>query len=94
MRTHGQVVRVVLMMVPTAVVLTAALSLAPETAYGQVRNVHLTWVDRTGDPIETVGKPAGYSGLDLSPDGTRVAIHRNDGDGSDIWGLSGFPNDI
>ena len=71
------------MMVPTAMVLMAALSLTPETAYGQGRKVQLTWVDRTGSPIETVGTLAGYSGPDLSPDGTRVAIHRNDGSGGD-----------
>ena len=57
MRTHGQVVRVVVRMAPTAVVLMAALSLAPEAAYGQVRNVQLTWVDRTGSPIDTIGTP-------------------------------------
>ena len=62
---------------------------APGRAHGQFRrargDVQLTWVDRTGNRVGTVGTPAGYNGLDLSPDGRRVAIHRNDGDGGDIW---------
>ena len=28
---------------------------------------------------------ANYRGIDLSPDGTRVAAHRHDGEGGDIW---------
>jgi len=47
--------------------------------------VQLTWYDRMGKPIENVGSPASYVGLDLSPDGKRVAVHQHDSSGGDIW---------
>jgi hypothetical protein len=33
----------------------------------------LTWIDRNGKAMGTVGAPASYDGLSLSPDGTRAA---------------------
>jgi Tol biopolymer transport system component len=48
-------------------------------------NTQLAWFDRTGKLVEMVGRPGGYLGLDLSPDGRRIAVHRHDGDGGDIW---------
>src|SRR5262249_41320951 len=48
-------------------------------------DVTLTWVDRSGKVIETVGSPGNYRGVDLSPDGSRLAVHRHDGNGGDIW---------
>ena len=47
--------------------------------------VILTWIERSGKVIETVGTPAEYRGVDLSPDGKRIAVHRHEGDGGDIW---------
>jgi Tol biopolymer transport system component len=41
--------------------------------------------DRTGKLIDRVGSPGRYIGLDLSPDGKRLAVHRHDGNGGDIW---------
>ena len=49
-----------------------ALCLAP-AALAQPRYSNLTWVDRAGKVIETVGAPGEYRGLDVSPDGRRVA---------------------
>jgi Tol biopolymer transport system component len=60
----------------TTAAIVAAL-LLPSTLSAQ--NVQLTWVDRTGKTIETVGPGANYVGLDLAPDGTRVAVHRHEG---------------
>jgi Tol biopolymer transport system component/predicted Ser/Thr protein kinase len=45
----------------------------------------LTWVDRTGKVTGTVGPEANYRGVDLSPDGSRIAAHRHDDEGGDIW---------
>jgi Tol biopolymer transport system component len=45
----------------------------------------MTWVDRDGKPAGSVGPPAHYRGIELSPDGTRVASHRHEGAGGDIW---------
>jgi Tol biopolymer transport system component len=45
----------------------------------------LTWVDRTGKSLGTVGPEGSYRGVDLSPNGRQVAVHRHDGAGGDIW---------
>lgn len=47
----------------------------------------LTWFDRSGKLAGTVGKPAAYSNVRLSPDGRRVATDQTDPDGRkiDIW---------
>jgi serine/threonine protein kinase/Tol biopolymer transport system component len=50
-----------------------------------VEQVVLTWMDRSGKVIGTVGSPAEYRGVDLSPDGKRLAVHRHEGEGGDIW---------
>jgi len=47
--------------------------------------VQLTWVDRKGAVVGTVGAPAAYRGLSLSPDGLKIAAHRHEGEGGDIW---------
>jgi eukaryotic-like serine/threonine-protein kinase len=38
----------------------------------------LTWFDRSGKRLGTLGPPADYTNPDLSPDDTRVAVGRND----------------
>ena len=47
--------------------------------------LQLTWVDREGKPTGSLGAPAQYRGIELSPDGTKVAAHRHEGTGGDIW---------
>jgi len=50
--------------------------------------VQLAWFDRQGKPLETVGPPGRYNGIDLAPDGKRIVAHRHDGGGGgggDIW---------
>jgi Tol biopolymer transport system component len=66
------------------IVLIAALYLAP-AAIGQPRYSNLTWVDRSGEVIETLGVPAEYRGIDVSRDGRRVAAHSHSGAGGDVW---------
>jgi Tol biopolymer transport system component len=75
--------------VAAAVVSVAALSPVQREAYGQ--NLQLTWVDRTGKAIETVGPPGPYRGPDLSPDGKRFAVHRHEGNGGDAWVFDSGP---
>jgi len=41
--------------------------------------------DRTGKLIDRIGPPGRYIGMDLSPDGNRLAVHRHDDNGGDIW---------
>jgi eukaryotic-like serine/threonine-protein kinase len=45
----------------------------------------LAWVDRAGGQVGTVGPPGPYRGVELSPDGTRVAVHRHEAAGGDIF---------
>ena len=45
----------------------------------------LTWVDRQGKRIGTLGDPAAYGELALSPDGSRVAAFRRDSIGENLW---------
>ena len=46
----------------------------------------LTWFDRAGNRIGTLGEPAGYNTVNLSPDGSRAAISLRGADGNvDIW---------
>ncbi|MFN7985395.1 MAG: protein kinase [Vicinamibacterales bacterium] len=56
----------------------------------------LTWVNRSGNPLGTVGQPGGYEELELSPDGRRAAVSlRDPATGNiDIWlvdTISGTP---
>ena len=49
-------------------------------------SVQLTWLDRQGKKLGTVGTPEDIRGVDLSPDGTRLAAHWHaTGPRGDIW---------
>jgi len=50
-------------------------------------NSELTWFDRTGNKLGSVGEPDSYASVALSPEGQRVAAGMFDADGrlSDIW---------
>ena len=58
-------------------------------AYGLGMNsgpgLALTWVDRSGKTLARVGPQGDYRGIDLTPDGKRVAVHRHDVNGGDVW---------
>jgi Tol biopolymer transport system component len=45
----------------------------------------LTWLDRTGHAVGTIGDRESYGELALSPDGSRVAVFREDGAGQNLW---------
>jgi eukaryotic-like serine/threonine-protein kinase len=44
----------------------------------------LAWTERTGRVLETPGPPGMYRGMEASPDGKRIAVHRHDEKGGDI----------
>jgi Tol biopolymer transport system component len=50
-------------------------------------NSQLTWVDRSGKAVGTVGMPGAYGNVRLSPDGRRVAVDQTNPDGRniDLW---------
>jgi len=63
-------------------------TLATLTSLHDTRNAQMTWVDRRGALLETVGRPGlSLRDVQLSPDG-RAAVGRVDaesGSGSDLW---------
>ena len=74
-------------------VVTFSVSDGGAIAYGMGSRLNaalrLTWVDRQGKEIGTIGPTANYRGPELAPDGRRVAIKRREGqaalDTGDIW---------
>jgi Tol biopolymer transport system component len=46
---------------------------------------HLAWAGRTGQVIERPGPTGNYRGVDVSPDAKRIAVHRHEPTGGDIW---------
>jgi Tol biopolymer transport system component len=54
------------------------------TGSGSPQN-HLVWVDRSGKVLESLGALARYQSPAISPDGKRVAVHRHDSTGGDVW---------
>jgi hypothetical protein len=65
----------------------AALTRLAELERHTDPKTQLAWFDRTGKIIEKVGEQGNYHGVDLSPDGRRIAVHFHDevGIGGDIW---------
>jgi Tol biopolymer transport system component len=51
----------------------------------QLRLWQPAWVDRQGRELEKVGSYHVYRGLEVSPDGKRIALHRHDEPGGDVW---------
>jgi Tol biopolymer transport system component len=45
----------------------------------------LFWFDRAGQRSIAHATVGGYTGLELSPDGSRAAVHRHQGGGGDSW---------
>ena len=54
-------------------------------AAAQTNKQQLTWIDRTGKVLGTVGDPGQFSVVVLSPDGKRAALSINNGTTEDIW---------
>lgn len=46
---------------------------------------HLAWAGRTGQAAERPGPPGNYRGVEVSPDSRRIAVHRHEPAGGDIW---------
>ncbi len=63
---------------------TASAQQAPPGREGAARggvSGRLTWFDRQGKSVGTIGEPGVYRTLTISPDGKRVAVEKN----RDIW---------
>jgi Tol biopolymer transport system component len=59
--------------------------LAYGTGAAFTAGLQMIWVNRQGQPVQSVGPPGNYRGIDLATDGTRVVAHRHDGQGGDLW---------
>ena len=60
---------------------------------GRDRQLRLEWVNRDGKVLGTLGDPAKYGQLALSPDGRRVAVEIEDAEGHfDIWVIDAARN--
>ena len=46
---------------------------------------HLAWASRTGQVLERPGPSGVYRGVEVSPDTKRIAVHRHEATGGDIW---------
>ena len=46
---------------------------------------HLAWAGPTGQVMERPGPPGIYRGVEVSPDMKRIAVHRHEPAGGDIW---------
>ncbi|MBK5290646.1 MAG: serine/threonine-protein kinase [Acidobacteriia bacterium] len=55
------------------------------TGSSEASEWQLAWVDRGGRASEGVGPQGPYRGMEVSPDGKRVAVHRHEASGGDIW---------
>jgi Tol biopolymer transport system component len=55
-------------------------------------SVQLTWYDRSGKLLGTMGEPGEYGAFSLSPSANRVAASRPTATGQDIWLLNRDPN--
>jgi len=63
----------------------AAASIGRFFSAAETLPFQLVWSDWNGQPGDAVGPPGTYRGVELSPDGSRVALHRHDGAGGDVW---------
>ena len=54
-------------------------------ARGASRPSRLTWTDRSGKQISTIGEPASYFNLSLSPNEARAAVTVSNGPTRDLW---------
>ncbi len=59
--------------------------MAGSGATSEATEWQLAWTDRLGRGGEAVGPTGPYRGIEVSPDGKRVAVHRHEGNGGDIW---------
>jgi Tol biopolymer transport system component/predicted Ser/Thr protein kinase len=51
----------------------------------ELSNIRLTWMDRNGKRLSTVGDPTNFGDLRLSPDQKSAAVAVTEGNNTDIW---------
>jgi Tol biopolymer transport system component len=72
--------------IPTAGQMTLAASPAGVLFYSlAASNRQLTWLDKEGKRLGTLGEPGAYFNVGLSPDGRRAVVTRASITGGDLW---------
>jgi Tol biopolymer transport system component len=61
---------------------------------GEIADSQVTWHDRAGKQIDTVGPPGNYPSIGLSPDEKRVAVQRDEKGSANIWLLDTTRNNL
>jgi Tol biopolymer transport system component len=87
-RVVGEAVPVAQQVLSNANLVAASVSASGTLIFDSGTNIQefqLAWVDRTGKVVDSVGPVGPYRGVDLSPDGKRIAVHRHEGTGGDVW---------
>jgi Tol biopolymer transport system component len=54
-------------------------------ASGELAEWHLAWAGRSGQVLDRPGPAAAFRGVEVSPDTKRIAFHRHEASGGDIW---------
>lgn len=57
----------------------------PDGPLSDLAEWQLTWIDRSGQVLGRIGPPGAYRGVNVSPDAKRVAVHRHDANGGDVY---------
>lgn len=74
-------------------VVSFSISRTGVLAYGRGAQLpsafQLAWVDRAGRRVQMLPGTTAPAGLDVSPSGNQVVVHRHDRDGGDLWVLDG-----
>jgi Tol biopolymer transport system component len=60
----------------------ATIAVGPQ---GENADWHLAWTSRTSQVLDRPGPAGNYRGVEVSPDTTRIAVHRHEAAGGDIW---------
>src|SRR5258708_1234182 len=61
------------------------MEFSPTAQANSQSRLEMAWFDRSGKPIGPVGQPGDWRGTALSPDEKRLAGHRHETAGGDIW---------
>jgi Tol biopolymer transport system component len=70
---------------PIGLFSAAATGLLAYQADSAAASIRLTWFDRTGRSSGTIGEPAEFTAVEISPDQKSVAASVNDSGNRDIW---------
>jgi eukaryotic-like serine/threonine-protein kinase len=60
-------------------------ALGPGGPTSELSEWRWAWINRAGQVLQSTGPNGAYRGVDLSPDASRIAVHRHDTNGGDVY---------